>query len=263
VPLVALALVTAGFFIFQPVKEGYRNLVWLSGRSFTATEKLEIYGRLLKEQWLDARTDSQGTMAIGRKSAQNRLSLLLTTAHYVEWTPDPIPYKNGSTLTFLAYGWIPRAVWPDKPFAQEANRTLPVEYGLQSASNINVTMFAVGQVAEAYANFGFAGIIPVFLLIGFLYRIPQVLLERERTTATIAIFVAVTLAMVPIGTSIGNAFGGVLQQLVVQGLLLRFFTQDRTKKARSTSYRTAALPTQRWSNLPLNEAGATPRRLEG
>jgi hypothetical protein len=82
-------------------------------------------------------------------------------------------------------------------------------------------------------NFGLLGIVPLFAFLGILYRIPQLLLERERTTVTLAIFVAVTVAMVPIGSSISNAFGGFLQQIILQGYLLRMFTRERPKKARA------------------------------
>jgi hypothetical protein len=228
-PFFTLALLACAFFVFQPVKGTYRKMVWLSGRSFSPAEKVALYGKLVKEQWLDSRGAGADVMEINRESAQRRLSMLMTTAHYVGWTPEPIDYKNGSTLGYLAYGWIPRAVWPSKPIAQEANKILPVEYNLQDITNQTVTMFGVGHVAEAYVNFGVLGIVPLFVFLGILYRIPQLLLERERTTVTLAIFVAVTVAMVPIGSSISNAFGGFLQQILVQGYLLRVLTRERPK----------------------------------
>lgn len=229
VPVVTLVIATAAFFAFQPVKASYRNIVWMSGRSFTSTEKLIVYGDLLKQQWLGNRLSSGKTVELGKTSARNRLSLLLSTAHYVEWTPNPIEYKNGSTLAFLAYGWIPRAIWPGKPIAQEANKILPDQYYVQSAETQNQTMFGVGHLAEAYVNFGLAGIFPLFFALGILYRLPHVMLERERSVVTIALFVAVMVAIVPIGSSISNAFGGFLQQIFVQGTLLRLLTREKRK----------------------------------
>jgi hypothetical protein len=229
-PIGALAFITVAFFILQPVKGTYRSLVFNSGTSFSTSQKLSIYGTLIAQHWLGRDAEVQSVQLDTRQSARNRLSLLLGTAHYVEWTPYPLDYRNGSTLGYLAYGWIPRAVWPDKPIAQQANKVLPVAYNLQSVTNQNTTMFGVGHLAEAYVNFGLVGILPVFLVFGALYRVPQLLLERRRTVATIAIFVSAAVAMAGIGSSISEAFGGFLQQILLQGFLLRIFSMERTPR---------------------------------
>lgn len=236
-PLTALIFIAAAFFILQPVKGAYRSIVWMSGRSFTTKEKISVYAGLLKTQWLVGDTGASGVVEESRASAKKRLSLLMSTAHYVDWTPFPLPYRNGATLGYLVYGWIPRAVWPEKPIAQEANKVLPADYNVQSITNQNTTMFGVGHLAEAYVNFGLFGIFPIFFLLGVLYRIPQSLLGARRTTATVAIFAATAVLMVPIGSSISDAFGGFLQQIFVQGILLRVFTSDRRHRgARSRDY---------------------------
>jgi hypothetical protein len=228
-PIVTLACLAAAFFVLQPIKSSYRQLVWFSGRDFSTTEKLQIYGKLVKAQWLDGGNKTVDIGKVTKTSARNRLSLLLMTAHYVEWTPYPNDYKNGATLGFLLYGWVPRVLWPGKPIAQQAEKMLPAEYNVQTVENQSTTMFGVGHVAEAYVNFGLAGIIPVFLLMGVIYRIPQLLFERQQSTATLAIFVAAMIVMVPIGSSISNAFGGFVQQMLVQSIMLRAFTRTRTR----------------------------------
>ena len=228
-PVIWLAVIAAVFFALQPVKGTYRSILRLSPQPLSTIRKVELYSGLVENYWTGKGGRTAQIMNRNRESASNRLSLLLTTAHYIEWTPYPIPYKNGVTLAYLGYTWIPRAVWPEKPIAQVANKILPVEYDIQTAANTETTMFGVGHLAEAYVNFGVIGIVPVFLLLGCLYRIPNLLLERRTTPATMAIYVALTVAMFPIGSSIGDAFGGFVQQILLQGVLLRFFTASRRK----------------------------------
>jgi hypothetical protein len=259
-PVAALIVIGAAFFIIQPVKGSYRSIALLSGRTFTTSEKVTIYVKLLQDQWLTP-DNSAGKSTIvheSRQSAKKRLSLLMATAHYVEWTPYPFPYRNGSTLGYLVYGWIPRALWPDKPIAQEANKLLPVDYNVQSVTNQNTTMFGVGHVAEAYVNFGLFGIMPLFFALGALYRVPQKLLERRPSTATVAIFVATAVLMVPIGSSISDAFGGFLQQIFVQGLLLRFFTVERRNRISDPARFTPPMPAA-WPNAGERQL-SLPRR---
>jgi hypothetical protein len=248
-PIGALVFIAAAFFVIQPVKGTYRSTVLMSGRNFTLNEKVSLYAGLIEREWLGSGNRKSGVVEESRWSAKKRLSMLLATAHYVEWTPYPLDYRNGSTLGYMVYGLIPRAVWPDKPIAQEANKLLPADYNVQTVANQNTTMFGVGHVAEAYVNFGITGIIPLFFLLGILYRIPQLLLERRRTTATVAIFVATAVAMAGIGSSISDAFGGFLQQILLQAVLLRLFTAKRTPAAARARLAPRGGP-QSWAGNP-------------
>lgn len=227
-PILGLLFIAAAFFLLQPVKGTYRRVVWFADRPYSLSEKLSLYSDLLRDQWLNRSTGSDEMVESVKDAASDRLSLLLTTAHYIDWTPQQVDYKHGETLTYLFYTLIPRFVWPQKPTAQEANRILPIEYELQAPESAETgTMFGVGHVAEAYVNYGLFGIVPVFLLLGVLYSVPGLVLQHGRAVPTMAIYIALTANMMYIGSTIGHVFGGFLQQILVQALVLRLFTATR------------------------------------
>jgi hypothetical protein len=221
--VLGLATLAALFFLLQPVKAAYRAQVWRTDRQLTLTERVSTYTDLVRNHWSGGEDSDADPLDEVQSTAADRLSWLMTTARYIDWTPSQIEFKRGETLLYLLYTWVPRVVWPDKPIAQVANRVLPVEYGLQDAEGVDKTMFGVGHVAEVYVNFGLGGIVPVFLLLGALYYVPSVLLRGGSTVPALAIFVAIAVNMMYISTSVGQIFGGFLQQILVQGLLLRVF----------------------------------------
>ena len=215
------AIIVLTFFLVQPIKSAYRDRVWYGAQGYSFVEKVTLYGKLVASHWGEV-LGGKGTVAETMEtSADTRLSLLLSTAHYVELTPSQFDYKRGETLAYMIYTWVPRFIWKEKPTAQLANKILPVQYGIQSLGSSNTTMFGVGHVAEAYVNFGMLGIVPVFLTLGLFYYLPILLIRTTRETAGLAIIIAVTANMMWIESTISNVFGGVIQQLLVQAILLR------------------------------------------
>jgi hypothetical protein len=230
-PVVGFSVLAAIVIMVQPLKGEYRQAIWYGPRAYSMAEKVRLLGDLFTEEWFGGGLSTEAVTEKARDAASERLSLLLSTARYVEWTPSVIDYKQGSTLLYLAYGWIPRVVWPDKPIAQTANVELPVAYGLQSIRSVKTTRFGVGHVAEAYVNFGPLGILPIFLILGALFRVPEVMLGRHGSAANMAICIALAVNMMYIGSTIGNVFGGFVQQIVVQVFLLRLLARRSTKAA--------------------------------
>lgn len=229
-PTRSILFLAVAFFMLQPVKNLYRAQVWYGGHTFTAFEKATLYVELIGTYWSKVLTSPDAVTEQVKSSASERLSLLLSTAHYVELTPSQVDYKNGSTLAYMLYGWVPRFLWPGKPTAQVANKVMPVEYGLQTEQGAKTAMFGVGSVAEAYANFGMVGVIPLFFIIGMLYQMPVLLLGSARSVTEYAVVIAAVMNVMWIGSTISHAFGGVLQQVLTQAILLRAITMVRTPR---------------------------------
>lgn len=107
-------------------------------------------------------------------AVSTRSSLLSLAGVVIEKTPEFVPFQNGSTYMPLLSGLVPRAIWPDKPTLNEANRFFQVEYGLTAERDLSSTSIACGFAAEGYMNFSWLGV----LLIPFLIGIPFGVLER-------------------------------------------------------------------------------------
>jgi hypothetical protein len=75
-----------------------------------------------------------------------------------------VPYLEGSSLPWWAL--VPRAIWPDKPAVGGGGELVTRLTGITFAEGTSV---GVGQVLEFFANFGWAGLILGFGILGFAF----------------------------------------------------------------------------------------------
>ena len=75
-----------------------------------------------------------------------------------------VDYLYGSSLWEAFIAVIPRAIWPDKPVYGGSPELVARMTGLWLDPN---TSFGVGNVMEFYINFGIAGVIAGFLILGW------------------------------------------------------------------------------------------------
>jgi hypothetical protein len=76
-----------------------------------------------------------------------------------------VEFAYGSTIVAAAVAIVPRALWPDKPIVAGSGDIVSIYTGIRFAEGTSV---GVGQVLELYINFGTAGVIGGFLVIGLL-----------------------------------------------------------------------------------------------
>jgi hypothetical protein len=140
----------------------------------------------------------------------------------MEIFPRLEPFKHGRTLLVTVLGFIPRAIWPDKPIGlgKELTRyTDGVFYSLDSGHSVTPTL-----LGDFYVNFGWFGIFIGGLLFGLALRViseyavrgmrnglqlsaircllPAILLAglievREDVATMLAFYVLVTIPMLP------------------------------------------------------------------
>jgi hypothetical protein len=224
-------------FLIQPVKLEYRKAFWGMQDQLSTLQQVGIISVLFVNYWFistDVKVD---------KSSTSRSSLLLQTAHVVDWTPNVVSYRNGETLSTFLVAWIPRPLWPGKPISQQANIYYAIDYGVTTRQGIKKTMFGVGHLGEIFMNFGATGIMPIYFIIGmftylliYLLRIPKNIrsLLRDKgedpNIATNALFVTGLVQIMFIGSTVTDAYGALIQMLIVQGSIMFFFSGKRIQK---------------------------------
>jgi hypothetical protein len=72
-------------------------------------------------------------------------------------------FADGQTLIDALLSVIPRAIWPDKPMKAGSGNVVSEYTGMQFAEGTSV---GVGQVLEFYINFGTAGVVFCFIMMG-------------------------------------------------------------------------------------------------
>lgn len=221
------------FLLLQPVKLGYRSIAWKATSDLSNVEKIELFTTLFYSYWINPESAEIIESAMTKESSTTRTSLLLQTTHVIDWTPSIVDYKYGDTLYFMLVTWVPRYFWKEKPIAQQSNIDYAIDYGITTIEGIKRTMFGVGHLGEVYMNFGEAGIIPIFFILGIITYIPIYLLILPQNNknyiningensgiATIALLVAILIKILIIGSTIADSYGSLIQMIIVQGSLM-------------------------------------------
>jgi hypothetical protein len=219
-----LAMVPVLFYIvfFQAGKAEFRAQNWYGDSGVGGqVEKVEQWASLSLKAWQDALDDPTGQKRA--KLLTNvimRASLLTQTGNVVEQTPSITPYQMGSTYSYLAAMWIPRALWPGKPTASEANRFYQVAYGLTAPDNLDTVSLASGTMTEAYINFGWLGVALVMYGIGLLFNwVQKVFLTRQSGWLFGAIGVMLILNFIGIEAQLAMYVGGIAQRTLLMILV--------------------------------------------
>jgi hypothetical protein len=121
------------------------------------------------EEWF-----TSGLRAIGSDSSSESKSVSLaeraSLTHMVliaeTQSPDPIPYLYGSSYTVIPELLVPRLLWPERPNTQEPLKRLSEHYGLLSGEALETVSIGWGLVSEAYANFGYLGVLGLAIALG-------------------------------------------------------------------------------------------------
>ncbi len=166
VPWLPLGIAVVLVSILHAGKEEMRDRYWQqeegSGRGMRITE---LPQRLT--EWFELGLESLSSDAKGR-SALDRASLLQMLLRVQRLTPSMVDYLRGDTYALIPEMLIPRFLNPEKPISKAGLDMLSIRYGLMSQEGLESTTIGWGLIAEAFANFGFAGVGLIGLLIGLL-----------------------------------------------------------------------------------------------
>lgn len=217
-----LALGIVAFALLNTVKIAYRQQVWSGRTRYSILERVELWTDAsfqLAEDIVQGGVWEQGLATI--EQTAYRLDLLHKFVWVRQITPDVIPYYGGASYTYFLYGWIPRLVWPDKP-SPDINRRIDIDYQFLYAGQ--GATIAIGQLPEAYVNFGVGGIVVVMLIQGLVFGGLEHWLNGPRSEGGRAIYAALMVFFLNgIGSSASMWFGALIQHILARALIMRPF----------------------------------------
>ena len=224
-PLIFLLLGVAVVVVLNTAKSDYRAEIWYAEKVPTVAEQLAVWADKSAAVMTTLTTSAGIKDAIVRTA--HRFDYIHIFAHVIEQTPSSLPYYGGDTYGYLLYGWIPRAIWPDKPLAMESSITFAIDYGLLMESQRDTTRQGVGFLTEAYANFGILGVPIVMFIIGCLFSISNSVLNGPQSDGGKAAYVSVMVFFINgIGSSTTMFFFFAVQGFVAVPLFLRYFASS-------------------------------------
>jgi len=155
--LIAVTVLHAG-------KAEMREKYWETGTNYGGISSvMQLPG--MATEWVANGIKAIATNSVGQ-SAIERTSLLQMVLRVQRETPDHIDYLNGETYALLPSILVPRFIESDKPASQVGMDLLNRRYGLISVDEESSTAIGWGLIAEAYANYGYFGVIGIALLVG-------------------------------------------------------------------------------------------------
>lgn len=133
-----------------------RDVVWNDGALIDRAAS--VSDSVAQMEWFDF-ADPQHLRRV--EDRLNQDWLVGAASYYLEGRPTE--FARGGTLVAALAAIVPRALWPDKPIIGGSGDLVSRYTGLRFADGTSV---GVGQVMEAFVNFGTDGVVLVFFLIG-------------------------------------------------------------------------------------------------
>ncbi|MBZ5567102.1 MAG: hypothetical protein LAN64_04540 [Acidobacteriia bacterium] len=217
IPKAALAFAFAFAIFLQPVKGEFRTQYWGVEGQTSQTHRAADWVTTALQWWGATLSDSSSTTFHDTLySSVDRFSLLQQTAYVMELTPIVIPYQGSFMYRYMAVTLIPRALWPDKPTVNEANRLYQVTYGLTAVRNLGGVSISVGMAAESYIAYGWVGTICIMTLVGIILEgLASVCLARNAGVLMKGIGLALVPSLAGIEGQMAQYLGGLAQQILV------------------------------------------------
>jgi len=100
-------------------------------------------------------------------SVKERGSLIHLMVMIQTMTPSKVPYLQGESYQFIPSLLIPRVLSPKKAQSHTGNMMLSLHYGILSEEGIRKTSVAFDPVIEAYANYGYLGVLVLAVIVGY------------------------------------------------------------------------------------------------
>jgi hypothetical protein len=168
VPLITAALVFATLNFLNVGKAEFRQKYWDEGTQGTpaGTPVVELYSYWIQsslyvlEQGKTTGEDEEGTSLTSRTDLTRMLGIV------VSQTPYPLDYLNGESYLQSLALFVPRILWKNRPDVHSPMQRMGLYYGVHTEESMQYTSISFGQIAEAWANFGWLGVIAVGALMG-------------------------------------------------------------------------------------------------
>jgi hypothetical protein len=159
----------------------------------------------------------------------NQSALVGAAVIHLQETQD---YAHGETIYDAMLALIPRAFWPDKPITAGSGNLVTRFTGIAFDSTGN-TSVGIGAVMECYVNFGTAGVICGFLLLGIIVTTLDILATERLANFDLngfVLFFLPGLAFLQVGGQFVEVTASAAGSLIVALLVNRYLHRYQRKQ---------------------------------
>lgn len=240
VPWKSFLVVFAVVSVLQAGKRDMREEYWYEETNYGSLTGIgDLPNRMLQwaERGIDVigrRNDGEFQDDVSRQSVLDRTSLLPILLLAQRMTPDVVDYLEGETYALLPKVLMPRFIVPDKMTSQEGMNRLNITYGVLLEHEVEKTAVGWGLISEAYANFGFFGIVGMGLLVGFFCRIVR---NRSVGASPVSLPTLLAIAMLLNIVNMEADFTGLVLSMIQSAVAVLIFHGALTIIARRARQR--------------------------
>ena len=163
IPVLAFGVLFVVVAVLHAGKGEMRERYWISGSNSADISAMQVPGLLV--DWVGVGIHAISTGELGQ-SVVDRASLIQMILRAQVETPDRVDFLMGETYALLPSILVPRFIDSDKPASQVGMDLLNIRYGVLTVEGVASTAIGWGLIAEAYANFGYYGVIGIALALG-------------------------------------------------------------------------------------------------
>ena len=175
-------------------KTDMRRAIWRNhaqGITLSPGKIAEIYAYWLPASWRNiARRHREIERQPGIFDRTNLIHMQALVTHY---SPASHPFLMGKTYRQFPILLVPRILWRNKPAGHLSSRTLGLYYGIHTYASVGRTSIGFGPLGEAWANFGWFGIVGLGLFFGLTMRFVARLCYGLSPTAFVSLLSVVWL----------------------------------------------------------------------
>ena len=205
-------LVVAMIVLLNPAKIIYRDLAGFRTDQFahnTLSDNLQALSHSMEVSWGENESVDRNMEGLA-----NRLDEQTKTAVVFHIVPDIVRFEGGSTIWPFFWNMIPRMLWKDKPNTTHATADyFNIKLGFQNPRDTLHTTESMPMVADAYFNFGWAGVPALGIVTGIFLAVISWLFVADNRLFYVATFYVVVRLEVHRG--LVPAFGGVWKAFFV------------------------------------------------
>ena len=233
VPVVTFGVLFALVAVLHVGKSEMRDRYWIQNLNFSDSRSaMQLPGLMI--DWL-----GEGVYRIAtgnfETSIVDRASLIQMLLLAQSDTPDRVDYLMGETYAMLPQVLVPRFIDADKPASQVGMDLLNIRYGILTSEEAASTAVGWGPVAEAFANFGYLGVIGVALVLGGICgALARWSASSEITSIPTLASISTMLVLLNIEADSVQIFASSLQSfaaVLIFSVLYRWFSVPRKGEA--------------------------------
>lgn len=167
-PIVFAAAVFGLLAILHNGKDEMRSIYWAENYTgeIEVTDLWPFY-----QQWFDfGMAQHEGNEKEIAGGILERASLFQIMCEITSQSPASQPFLGGATYEALPLLVVPRILWANKPRPHDSNIRLAIYYGFSTEASARNVSIAFGVPSEAFANFGFFGVMGVGFGMGMFFK---------------------------------------------------------------------------------------------